>query len=87
MTTSDSEAQATKRKNRVVIGALLGGLCLPLLYLAFLAEYLPDWLDTAVVGGIWWVCFAEVIPANTVVFLRRPQKKEPIQPRETTRGK
>ena len=87
MTSSDSEAQAIRRKNRIVISALLCGLILPFLYIAFLAEYLPDWLDTVIVGGIFWVCFAEVIPANTVGFFRRPQKKEPIQPAETTRGK
>jgi hypothetical protein len=86
MTSSESEAQV-RRKNRIVIGALLCGLVIPFLYIAFLAEYLPDWLDTAIVGGIFWICFAEVIPANTVGFFRRPQKKEPIQAAETTRGK
>lgn len=87
MTSSDSEAQVVRRKNRVVVIALLCGLVVPFLYIAFLAEQLPDWLDTVIVGGIFWVCFAEIIPANTVGFFRRPQKKEPIQPPEPMRAK
>jgi hypothetical protein len=87
MTPSDTEAHAVRRKNRIVVIALLCGLVVPFLYIAFLAEHLSDWLDTVIVGGIFWVCFAEIIPANTVGFFRTPQKKEPIQPLETTRGK
>ena len=75
MTSSESEAQAVRRKNRIVVIALLCGLITPFLYIAFLAEHLPDWLDTVIVGGIFWVCFAEIIPANTAGFFRKPQKE------------
>jgi len=87
MTSSDPEAHAVRRKNRIVGIALLCGLVVPFLYIAFLAEHLPDWLDTVFVGGIFWVCFVEIIPSNTDGFFRRHRKKEADPDRQrTTRG-
>jgi hypothetical protein len=86
MTSSDSEDYTLRRKNRVVVIALLCGLVVPFLYIAFLAEHLPDWLDTVIVGGVFWFCFVEIIPANTVGFFRRPEKRVPIQPPQRNAG-
>jgi hypothetical protein len=62
-----------RKKNLRVVAALGCGVLLPFLHIAFLARFLPDWLNAALVGGVFWICFAEVIPANTVGILRRPK--------------
>jgi hypothetical protein len=82
MPSSDSEAYDVRKKSRVVVIALLCGLVVPFLYIACLAEHLPDWFDTVIVGGIFWICFAEIIPANAVGFFRKPQNKSRSRPPE-----
>ena len=66
------DSSAIGRKKRIAVIIALGcGLGLPALHLAFLARFLPDWLNAVIVGGIVWICFEVVIPENTTGVFRR----------------
>lgn len=75
MRSENKEIPPLERKNRRVVAALLCGILLPFLYVAFAARYLPDWVDRVVVGLVVFVCFFHVIPENTVGSVGQPRRK------------
>jgi len=66
-----AERAAVKKKNRIVLAALALGIIVPALHMIFLAPHLPNWLNVVIVGGVFWICFGEIIPWNAIGIFRR----------------
>jgi hypothetical protein len=72
MSALDEVDKATvKKKNRIVLIALALGIIVPVLHIRFLAPHLPNWLNVVIVGAVFWICFGEIIPWNTIGIFRR----------------
>ena len=68
----DSVGRANVRKrNCIVIVTFALGIVIPGLHMMFLARYLPNWLNVVIIGGVFWLCFLEIIPANAIGVFRR----------------
>jgi hypothetical protein len=73
MSASDEpvDKATVRKKNIIVLVALALGIIIPALHIMFLAPHLPTWLNVVIVGGVFWICFFEVIPSNTIGIFRR----------------
>jgi hypothetical protein len=60
-----------RKKNAVVLVALVLGVLIPALHIVFFAPHLATWLNVLIVGAVFWICFFEVIPSNTIGVFRR----------------
>ena len=60
-----------RRKNLIVLVALALGILVPALHTMFIAPYLPNWLNIVIVGAVFWICFGEIIPGNTIGVFKR----------------
>lgn len=89
MSSNDPDPREWRRNNRIVVIALICGFTLPFAYIAILAKYLPDWLDTLVIGSIFWVCF-ELLGRYTVGVFKKKRRPywdgKPIQPPQRNAG-
>ena len=73
MSASDEsfDKRTVRKKNLIVLGALALGIVVPALHIMFLAPHLPTWLNVVIIGGVFWICFFEIIPSNTIGIFRR----------------
>ncbi len=73
MSASDEsvDKSTVRKKNLIVFVALALGILVPALHIMFLAPHLPTWLNVVMVGGVFWICFLEIIPSNTIGIFRR----------------
>jgi hypothetical protein len=73
MSASDESVDkaTVRKKNVTVLVALALGIIVPALHIMFFAPLLPTWLNVVIVGGVFWICFFEIIPSNTIGIFRR----------------